>query len=274
MSNPTGYVLGQAGNAARRLEIQDQQFAGPSEWLLDELQLQPDDRVIELGCGPGGMTRRILRRLGPKGVVVGVDGSSGLLDHARVAVASVGPARFEPVVANISDLGSWLDGADVVIGRNILHHVPMAELLVGRLRAAVRPGTRIGFIEPDFRIPVARLAHLETTGRTEIVPMRVWATVINQLYLGRNISSAVGATLGPAMEAAGYRQVRTAWSEYPTDAGVVENLLMFYDEVRDTLSNLGILSSNEVDEQQRLLRALTSFPLPAAWGAHSVAAEA
>ncbi|HEX3149012.1 MAG TPA: methyltransferase domain-containing protein [Gemmataceae bacterium] len=272
MSEPTGYVLGQARDAGRRLEIQDQQFAGPSERLLDELVLKPGDRVVELGCGPGGMTRRILRRLGTAGVVVGVDGSQGLLDQARAALAGLG--RFETVVANVSELGSWLDGADVVIGRNILHHVPMAELLVGRLRTAIKPGTRVGFIEPDFRIPVARLGYLEATGRSELAPLRVWATVINQLYQARDISPAVGATLGPAMEAAGYRNVRTFWSEYPTDAAVVENLVMFYDEVRDTLGNLKIQTSSQVDEQQRLLRDLSEFPLPAAWGAHVIAAEA
>jgi ubiquinone/menaquinone biosynthesis C-methylase UbiE len=271
MSEPTGYVLGQATSAARRLAIQDQQFAGLSERLLDELALRPSDRVAELGCGPGGMTRRILRRLGPDGVVVGIDGSQSLIDQARVAVAGLG--RFEPVVANITSLGAWLERADVVIGRNILHHVPMAEVLVGRLRAAVPRGTRVGFIEPDFRIPVARLAHLEATGRPELAPLRVWARVINQLYQARDISPAVGAMLGPAMEAAGYRNVRSHWSEYPTDAAVVENLVMFYDEVRDTLGNLKILMSSEVDEQQRLLRELSGFPLPAAWGAHVVAAE-
>jgi ubiquinone/menaquinone biosynthesis C-methylase UbiE len=272
MSDSTGYVLGQAASAARRLEVQDEQFAGPSEQLLDDLALRPGDRVVELGCGPGGMSRRILRRLGPAGVVVGVDGSPGFLDQARAALAGAG--RFEPVVADITTFGPWLAGADVVIGRNVLHHVPMAEVLISRLRAAVQPGTRVGFIEPDFRTPVARLGYLEATGRPDVAPLRVWATVINQLYLTRRISPAVGATLGRAMEAAGYSDVRAAWSEHPTDSTVVDNLVMFYDEVRDTLATLGILTSPEVDAQQRLLRALPAGPLPAAWGAHVVSGRA
>jgi hypothetical protein len=150
----------------------------------------------------------------------------------------------------------------------------MAEVLVGRLRAAVRPGTRVGFVEPDFRAPVARLGYLEATGRTDVAPLRVWATVINQLYLTRRISPAVGATLGRAMEAAGYADVRAAWSEHPTDPSVVDNLVMFYDEVRDTLATLGILTSADVDAQQRLLRALPAGPLPAALGAHVVSGRA
>src|SRR5438093_918509 len=67
-----GYVLGQSERAARRLAIQDILFAEASERLLDDLSLRAHDRVVELGCGPGGFSRRILQRLGQDGVLVGV----------------------------------------------------------------------------------------------------------------------------------------------------------------------------------------------------------
>src|SRR5262245_915608 len=130
MSEGQEYVLGQSEDAARRLEIQDAHFADVSERLLDELALRPSDRVVELGWGPGGFSRRILRRLGTGGVLVGVDASDGLLAQARTALIDRGLARFEPVLADISTLGPWLEGADVVVGRAVLHHVPMAELLL------------------------------------------------------------------------------------------------------------------------------------------------
>jgi hypothetical protein len=50
-------------------------------------------------------------------------------------------------------------------------------------------------------------------------------------------------------------------------------MLMFYDEVRDRLQSLGILTAGEVGEQQRLLRALAPGSLPAVWGTHWVACE-
>jgi ubiquinone/menaquinone biosynthesis C-methylase UbiE len=268
------YVLGQSARAARRLEIQDAHFAEASERLLDELALRPRDRVVEFGCGPGSFSRRILRRLGEGGVLVGVDASEGLLAQARARLAALGAARFEPVQADISQLGDWLDGADVIVGRAVLHHVPMAEFLLGRLRAALRPGTRLGFLEPDFRGPLARLAYLRAAGRTELVPFHVWATAINQLYLASRLSPDVGASLARAVELAGFRRVRSAWSECPSDDTTTENMLMFYDEVRDRLVSLGILTTQEIDEQQRCLRALPAGPLPAAWGIYRVACEA
>src|SRR5437588_519664 len=125
MEDAQGYVLGQSARAARRLEIQDAHFAEVSERLLDDLALRPNDRVVELGCGAGSFSRRVLGRLGPGGVLVGVDCTPGLLDQARAALADLGPARFEPVAADIAGLGPWLAGADVVTARTVLHHVPM-----------------------------------------------------------------------------------------------------------------------------------------------------
>jgi ubiquinone/menaquinone biosynthesis C-methylase UbiE len=271
MKEADGYVLGQSARAARRLEIQDGHFAEASEHLLDDLALRPHDRVIELGCGPGSFSRRILRRLGVGGVLVGVDSSEDLLGQARGVRGVLGPARFEPVLADIAQLGTWLDGADVVLGRAVLHHIPMVEFVLGRLRAALRPGTRVGFLEPDFRTPLARVAFLEATGRPELAPLAKWAVAINQLYQLRRLSPDVGPMLAQILETAGYRQVRTAWSECSSDEMVIENIVMFYDEVRDQLQSLGILTADEVEHQQRLLRALPHVPLPAVWGIHRVA---
>ena len=54
----------------------------------------------------------------------------------------------------------------------------------------------------------------------------------------------------------------------------IENMRMFYDEVKDRLPALGILSLSEIEEQQRLLLALQPESLPAAWGIFSVVCEA
>jgi ubiquinone/menaquinone biosynthesis C-methylase UbiE len=273
MSEVKGYILGQSEQAARRLAIQDAHFADLSERLLDDLGLRPNDRVVELGCGPGSFSRRILRRLGEGGVLVGVDASEGLLVQASSALASMGPARFEPVLADIAGLGPWLDGADVVVGRAVLHHIPMVEFVLGRLRATLRPGTRVGFIEPDFRSPLGKLGYLQSRGRTELAPLGVWATAINKLYQANRISPDVGASLARTLETAEYRNIRGGWSACRSDSMMIENMLMFYDEVRDRLPALGILTIAEIEEQQRLLRGLSADTLPPAWGIYRAACE-
>lgn len=270
MESLKGYVLGDSARAARRLEIQDAHFAETSELLLDELALRPHDRVVELGCGPGGLSRRIIRRLGEGGVLVSVDRTEGLLNQARELLAGTGPARFEPTLADVSQPGPWLEGANVVLGRAVLHHIPFAELLIGRLRSILKPGTRIGFIEPDFRSPMGRIADQERI-RPELEPLRVWGEVINNLYAVNRISPSVGATLGRTFESAGYRHVRSEWHECRSDDMMLENMRMFYEEVRDRLIATGILTAEEVDRQLRLLSELAPGA-PPAWGTFRVTA--
>ena len=268
------YVLGHSLSAARRLEIQDAHFGPWSEILLDDLKLQPSDRIVELGCGAGSFSRRILRRLGEKGLLVGVDRTQGLLDQASQALANLGPARFEPVLADITNPGPWLDHADVVVARTMLHHVPMVEFTLGRFAAVVRPGTRFGFIEPDFRSPLARVAFLESRGRAELAPLKKWAVAINQLYNAHRLSPAVGATLARALELAGYREVKCAWSECRSDHLMIENMIMFYEEVRGQLADCQIMTTTEIDEEQKRLRELSPEQLPAIWGSFRITAQA
>lgn len=273
MSDTPGYILGQSASAARRLELQDRHFAVPSEQLLNDLAIRPTDHVVELGCGAGGLTRRIVSRLTGGGKVVAVDASTGLQEQAANYLKGSGPGKVEFVNADVSTPGAWLDGADVVVGRAVLHHVPMAEYTLGRMLAVLKPGTRVGFLEPDFRSLLGRLAYLEATGHPEYAPLRVWGKAINDLYLARRISAYVGATLGKTLETAGYRNVRTSWYEFPSDSMVLENMLMFYDEVRGPLADYGILSVEENAEQQRQLKTLLPGPHPGVWGMFQVVCE-
>ncbi len=273
-SDSREYVLGRNADAARRLAIQDAQFAQVSELLLDEIHLQPNDRIVEIGSGAGGFSRRILQRLGPQGVLVGVDYTPGLLEQARQYLVGASEAHFEPIVADVSHPGPWLERADVVLGRTVVHHIPLAESWLGRLKAALQPGTRVGFIEPEFRALLGRFAVLEASGRTELAVLRHWAEGISRFYQASGLSPAVGATLAWAFEAAGFQSIVVHSSECPTDETVIENLLLYYDEIRDNYLKLGIMTSAEIDEQKRQLRALPIGNLPAVWGVYRVSAVA
>jgi ubiquinone/menaquinone biosynthesis C-methylase UbiE len=273
MKEDKGYILGQSPTAARRLELQDEYFSSVSERLLDLLALRPSDRVVELGCGPGSFSHRVLRRLGPEGVLVGVDSSEGLLREARARLAKQGPARFETVQADVTTLEPWLTQADVVLGRFVLHHIPMVEFMLGRLLAKLRPGTKLGFLEPDTRTPLAHLAHQQATVRPDLAPLLVWAETMNKLFLSNRISPDIGGTLAGTLQMAGYRNVRSEWLPNPPIPIMIENMIMLYDEIREVIAARGILSSEEATEQQRLLRGLSLEGAPAVWGSYWVVCE-
>ncbi|MCH7750424.1 MAG: methyltransferase domain-containing protein, partial [Acidobacteria bacterium] len=268
--NSANYALGSTTDAMRRLEIQDAQFAQVSEEMLDALALRSDDRVVELGIGAGALGRRIMRRLGPGGVLVGADYTQTFLDQATNNVSGISEAKFEPVLADIRQLGPWLEGADVVVGRTILHHIPLVETFLGTLHGIVRPGTRIGFIEPEFRALLGRLSALEAAGRSDVTPLGIWARGIARYYQACGLSPSIGAGLALTLESAGYRQVCCRFSECPTDRTVIENMLLFYDEVREKYELLDIMTGSEIDRNKQELASLSLVDLPAVWGNYCV----
>jgi len=51
--------------------------------MVNDLNLKPGDRVLDLGCGPGLWTSMIAERIKPNGYVIGVDLSEDLIKYAK-----------------------------------------------------------------------------------------------------------------------------------------------------------------------------------------------
>jgi cyclopropane fatty-acyl-phospholipid synthase-like methyltransferase len=72
-------------------------------WAVDTLDVQPADRVLELGCGHGVALALVADRLGPDGLAVGVDRSATMT--AAAARRTAGRARLVTAPLHEADLG-------------------------------------------------------------------------------------------------------------------------------------------------------------------------
>ena len=61
--------------------------------VLDRMALQPDENVLDIGCGSGWLIRLIAEQL-PEGRLVGVDVSDEMIRHARRNQADIENAMF------------------------------------------------------------------------------------------------------------------------------------------------------------------------------------
>ena len=80
--------------------------------------------------------------------------------------------------------------------------------------------------------------------------------------------------MGWALEAAGFRDVRVDSSEGAADETVIENMLLYYDEIREKYLAKGIMTADEIEREKRELRALSTAKIPAVWGIHRATAVA
>lgn len=129
---------------------------GAGEALLELLALGPAEDVLDLGCGPGHLTRRI--RLATRGRVEGVDASPAMIEAARrsapEAVSPIvdgipaPPLRFH--VARAEELARDAE-FDVVVCNSAFHWFRDPARALAGVRAALRPGGRLGIQAPATR---------------------------------------------------------------------------------------------------------------------------
>lgn len=115
------------------------------DWVIEHAAVGRDDVVVDLGSGTGNLAARVGTRAGPRGRLVCVDVSTGMLDVARTKL----PQSTEYVAA---DLLEFLDLApalvpdcDVMMSTYAIHHLIAEEkvaLLEGLLRLLL-PGGRL-----------------------------------------------------------------------------------------------------------------------------------
>lgn len=117
---------------------------------LRHAALRPSERVLDVGCGTGVLTRLAAEAVGPSGHVVGIDPSPGMLGVARknvVLTNSLAEFKFAVIEHLPFEDGSF----DVVLSSCMLHHLP-AELKREGLREVCRmlkPGGRFVAVDID-----------------------------------------------------------------------------------------------------------------------------
>jgi ubiquinone/menaquinone biosynthesis C-methylase UbiE len=138
----------QAARLEKRARADDE--AAAREAYLDLLGLAPGERVLDVGCGSGVVTRAIARRVVPGGSVVGTDSSAAFLSVAREHAQAAGIAdAIEWRVADCRSLPFPDGGFDAAIAATVLAHVPGAEQALAEMVRVTRPGGRVAVFDFD-----------------------------------------------------------------------------------------------------------------------------
>jgi trans-aconitate methyltransferase len=109
--------------------------------VLERLPLDGGECVLDVGCGTGRLTERLLDRV-PRGRVVGIDQSSNMVRVARDYLRSRGGTRIQLVVADAAAL-PIRERADAVFSTATFHWVLDHRRLFRSLHDALRPGGRL-----------------------------------------------------------------------------------------------------------------------------------
>ncbi len=132
---------------AMELRATDPQQQQMLDDYLSRLPFPESARVLEVGCGTGAISRRLIE-VAEVTEVVGVDPSPGLLDRARRIAASTPGLSFE--TADGRDLPFEDHSFDVVVAHTVVSHVPEPERLVAEASRVLKPGGVAAFFDGDY----------------------------------------------------------------------------------------------------------------------------
>lgn len=111
--------------------------------MLQTVALQPGERVLDVACGTGLVSFRILEAVGETGAVVGTDISAEMVEHARRLAVARGKqnASFERFGAEAMNLeGEPFDAGVCALG---LMYVPDPVNALGEMLRLLEPGGRV-----------------------------------------------------------------------------------------------------------------------------------
>ncbi|UBH23919.1 methyltransferase domain-containing protein [Micrococcus porci] len=116
--------------------------ARPFHDLVARVEAEAPRVVVDLGCGPGTLTRTLAERW-PAAEVIGLDDSPAMLERARegAADADLPNLRFDRV-----DASQWRPGpeVDVIVSNAMLQWIPTHRRLIRRWLGDLHPGAWFG----------------------------------------------------------------------------------------------------------------------------------
>ena len=113
--------------------------------LIEVTGVEPDDRVLDVGCGPGGLTRTLAARVGAENVSA-VDPSTSFVAACRERVPG---ADVRAAAAEALPFG---DGTfDVALSQLVVNFMRDADAGVGEMCRVVRRGGRVASCVWDYR---------------------------------------------------------------------------------------------------------------------------
>jgi SAM-dependent methyltransferase len=119
--------------------------------MVGWLNITPGSRVLDAGCGGGGVTKLLAEAVGDGGQVTALDIEAALLENVEELLADMpyaGGVSYEQ--ASIDTLPFPDAAFDLVWCSRVIHHMPDQLAAVREIRRVLKPGGRFAMREDGF----------------------------------------------------------------------------------------------------------------------------
>ncbi len=178
-----------------RATLKEEKFKG---LLVQQAGIEPDQRVLDLGCGTGTLTV-MLARACPQAELMGLDADPEVIEIARRKIASAG-VRVELFQGMASAPPFEANSFDRVVSSLVLHHLSRVDKqrTFSKLRELLKPDGEL---------------HIADWGQAQNTLMRLAFLGVQLLDGFETTSDNVKGRLIPLMEEAGFESVEETQRE-------------------------------------------------------------
>ena len=149
------------------------------------MQVQPGQRVLDVGCGPASDTIELAKLVGPEGQVVGVDYDQAMVDEAERCAKEAGVAGW--VTHRRADSGALPFGSDTFDScrsERLFQHLLDPSATVAEMVRVTKPGGLVILLDTDWGTASMDAAETDLERRMA----RVHADMLaNNGYSGRQL---------------------------------------------------------------------------------------
>ena len=130
-------------------------YSNVNKELIDSLDIKSDLKIVDLGCGSGGISKIITDKLNDVNCVnssiVAVDSSEISLREAKANLRSVSDTMITFVQSRYEEFSSKIkDKVDLVVLCNAIHYLDDKELVIKDVMKILKPGGRFVFNSSFF----------------------------------------------------------------------------------------------------------------------------
>jgi len=115
--------------------------------VMDILGITPATSVADIGAGSGWFTVRAARRVGGTGMVYAVDINPEAISYIEKRAQREKVKNVKTILSNADDPLLPPNSVDAVLLLKTYHEVARPIVLLRNLRAALRPGAKVGIID-------------------------------------------------------------------------------------------------------------------------------
>lgn len=155
MGREIAHVMGH--QAADWLERPQREAEERTDLLVDTLKFREGEVVADIGCGSGFISRKIAKKIGPTGVMYGVEIQQEMLDLLMKNMKKFDITTVKPVLGTTTDPKLPATSCDTMIMVDVYHEFDFPYEMIQNMIAGLKSGGRIVFVEyrkEDPTVPI------------------------------------------------------------------------------------------------------------------------